>query len=277
MAVQFTTTQKQRLIELDAPADKLAACFGSQEERNQGFATLQDELITKNKALLQSLRDGLGRPLLRQMETQLALALVEAGFVEVVTPATLAKEALYRMGIDETHPLWKQIFWLEDGRCLRPMLAPNLYALLSRLGKLWPAPIRIFEVGSCYRKESKGSCHLSEFTMLNLVELGLENSPEQRLQELIALVMAKVGLEYQLVSEESEVYGQTVDVLIAGDLEAASGTWGPHPLDEKWGITESWVGVGFGLERLTMVKGGFGQIRRVGRSLIYLDGARLNL
>lgn len=276
MAVQFTTTQKQRLIELDAPADKMDACFLSREERNQGFALLQDTLLAKNRARLQSLKDVRGRPLLRQIEAELFQALADAGFVEVITPTTLAKGALYQMGLDENHALWKQIFWLEDGRCLRPMLAPNLYALLGRLSKLWPAPIRIFEVGSCYRKESKGSCHLGEFTMLNLVELGLETSPEERFRELVDLVMSKAGLEYHLAEEESEVYGETVDVL-AGDLEVASGTWGPHPLDEKWGVTENWVGIGFGLERLAMVKGGFSQIRRVGRSLIYLDGARLNL
>ena len=76
------------------------------------------------------------------------------------------------MGIEHGHPLREQVFWLEDGRCLRPMLAPNLYTLLRRLGRIWSRPFGIFEIGPCFRRDSKGASHLNEFTMLNLVELG---------------------------------------------------------------------------------------------------------
>ncbi|MBU7008391.1 hypothetical protein [Phosphitispora fastidiosa] len=48
-------------------------------------------------------------------------------------------------------------------------------------------------------------------------------------------------------------------------------------MDNNWEVTEPWVGVGFGLERLVMAKEGFSQIRRAGRSLVYLGGARLNI
>ena len=82
------------------------------------------------------------------------------------------------------------VFWLDAKRCLRPMLAPNLYTLWKDLLRLWEKPIRIFEIGTCYRKESKGSLHLNEFTMLNLTELGLpEDQRHQRLEELAALVI----------------------------------------------------------------------------------------
>jgi phenylalanyl-tRNA synthetase alpha chain len=156
------------------------------------------------------------------------------------------------------------------------MLAPNLYYLLGHLDRIWPKPIRIFEVGQCFRKESKGSRHLSEFTMMNLVEMGVAGDTQARLSELAALIMDGIGLSYRLVEEESQVYARTVDV-VAGDLEVASCATGPHPLDVNWNIAENWVGLGFGLERLVMVKEGFNNIRRVGRSLIYLDGARLNI
>ena len=76
------------------------------------------------------------------------------------------------MGIEHGHPLRDQVFWLEDGRCLRPMLAPNLYTLLRRLDRNWSKPFGIFEIGPCFRRDSKGASHLNEFTMLNLVELG---------------------------------------------------------------------------------------------------------
>jgi hypothetical protein len=37
------------------------------------------------------------------------------------------------------------------------------------------------------------------------------------------------------------------------------------------------VGVGFGVERLALVREGFQNIQRVSRSLEYLDGVRLNI
>ena len=76
------------------------------------------------------------------------------------------------MGIGSGDPLRDQVFWVERDRCLRPMLAPNLYTVMRRLGRTWPRPFGIFEIGSCWRRDSKGGRHLNEFTMLNLVELG---------------------------------------------------------------------------------------------------------
>jgi O-phosphoseryl-tRNA(Cys) synthetase len=72
------------------------------------------------------------------------------------------------------------------------------------------------------------------------------------------------------------VYGATLDVEI-DDVEMASGVAGPHTLDAAWEITDPWAGWGFGLERLAMVMEGSPQIGRFARSLIYLDGARLNV
>jgi hypothetical protein len=59
------------------------------------------------------------------------------------------------------------------------------------------------------------------------------------------------------------------------DLELGSGAMGPHPLDDAWGIVDPWVGIGFGLERLLMVKERRKNIKSVARSLTYLDGVRL--
>jgi phenylalanyl-tRNA synthetase alpha chain len=81
--------------------------------------------------------------------------------------------------------------------------------------------------------------------------------------------------DYSLVPDRCDVYGKTIDI-VAG-IEVASGVTGPHLLDTRWGIFDPWVGLGFGLERLCLVKGEHQNIRRVGRSLKYLDGVRLNI
>jgi phenylalanyl-tRNA synthetase alpha chain len=52
---------------------------------------------------------------------------------------------------------------------------------------------------------------------------------------------------------------------------------GPHSLDHAWRITDPWVGIGFGLERLLMEAEGSDSIGKMGRSLAYLDGIPLSL
>ena len=115
--------------------------------------------------------------------------------MRVVTPLIIAADSLRKMGIGHGHQLREQVFWLEDGRCLRPMLAPNLYTLLRRLERNWSKPFGIFEIGPCFRRDSKGASHLNEFTMLNLVELGRpEAEGRARLGELASLVMQAAGV-----------------------------------------------------------------------------------
>jgi phenylalanyl-tRNA synthetase alpha chain len=277
MDVKSTETQKQRLRELGVDASLEEKVFSSIQERDASFKMMEKELIEEGKQRLQNLRKYHRRPTICQMEEILINKLVDEGFVQVVTPIIMTKGFLEKMSITAEHSLVDQVFWLNKNNCLRPMLAPNLYYLLKRLVRLWEKPIRIFEVGPCFRKDSKGSRHLNEFTMLNLVELGLPlESRLERLKELVSLLMRAVGInEYQLVSKSSEVYGETIDVMT--DTELCSAAMGPHSLDDAWGIVDSWVGLGFGLERLVMVKQGCQNIQRVGRSLIYLDGVRLNI
>ena len=274
----FTATQRQRLRELGADPQTVERVFGSAAERDAHFKDTEGDLVRSGRHHLAEVRAGERAPLILALEQQLRQALIAAGFVQVVTPVIIGHESLERMGIDHAHPLREQIFWLEDGRLLRPMLAPNLYTLLRRLGRIWSRPFGIFEIGPCFRRDSKGSRHLNEFTMLNLVEMGLpEDECAARLIELAALVMTAAGIQdYELKRTRSEVYGDMVDVEVGG-IEVCSAASGPHPLDGNWGITEPWVGLGFGLERLLAARQGYANIERAGRSLSYFDGVRLNI
>ena len=168
-------------------------------------------------------------------------------FVQVTTPTILSKGLLKKMSIDDTHPLTSQIFWLDKDKCLRPMLAPHLYFVLQDLLRIWEKPVRIFEIGSCFRKESHGARH------------------------------SNVD-DYIIQSESSAVYGETIDILDGRNrLELGSAAMGPHVLDRAWQITDAWVGIGFGLERLLMVAEGSQSLGKMGKSLAYLDGIRLNI
>jgi phenylalanyl-tRNA synthetase alpha chain len=192
----------------------------------------------------------------------------------------MSRGLIEKMSIDSNHPLSKQIYWLPDDKCLRPMLAPHLYYLLVDLLRICHRPVRIFEIGPCFRKESRGSQHASEFTMLNLVEMGTaEDIRSNRIRELSRLITDAAGVtNVAYETETSEVYGDTIDIVAGKDkLEVASAAMGPHPLDQPWRIYESWIGIGFGLERLLMAAHQSQNLARFGRSLSYLDGIRLNL
>ncbi len=277
MSVTWTSIQKQRLQELNASETQREMCFESHQARDRAFQEQEHLLVVEGKKRLMELRDIKRRPALSLLEQQLIEALTQQGFVQVVTPTIISKASLAKMSVSDDHPLFSQVFWLDNKRCLRPMLAPNLYTLWKDLLRLWEKPIRIFEIGTCYRKESKGSLHLNEFTMLNLTELGLpKDQRHQRLEELASLVMDTVGItDYQLESTSSVVYGDTLDVVKG--IELGSSAMGPHILDDQWGIIDSWVGIGFGIERLLMVKEGSQNVQSMGRSLTYLNGVRLNI
>jgi phenylalanyl-tRNA synthetase alpha chain len=275
--IGWTPSQKQRLRELNAGLDLQEKLFASARERDTNFPLIEHPLCVRSLERLRKVRESRSRPKLRRLESRLVGALLKSGFVEVVTPILIARGSLEKMSIGEDHDLARQVFWVDRDRCLRPMLAPNLYFLLRELAGVWDRPIRIFEVGPCFRRDSAGRHHLNEFTMLNLVELGLpEETKSRRFEELAGLVMKAAGIrEYELGRHPSDVYGETID--IHSSIELASGVIGPHSLDERWGISDNWVGLGLGLERLIMVREGYQNIQRAGRALVYLDGTRLNI
>ena len=280
MNIIWTQTQLERLKELEAVEDDLGRAFGTNKDRDKAYQKLEKHLVDSARRKLDKLRAGHRRPRLNRLESLLAQVLINNGFVQVTTPTIMSRGLLAKMSIDEHHPLASQIFWLGKARCLRPMLAPHLYYVLKDLLRLWEKPVRLFEIGSCFRKESQGAQHANEFTMLNLVEMGLEEDERQnKIEKLTALVAAAAGIEnYNFEIIESAIYGETVDI-VSGEnrMEIGSSAMGPHALDHAWQITDAWVGIGFGLERLLMAAENIKSLGRVGRSLGYLDGVRLNI
>jgi pyrrolysyl-tRNA synthetase-like protein len=278
--VSWTETQARRLKELAADETDLDKRFAGSTAREQAYQKLENKLIARQRRRLKEFREVHLRPALCRLESKLVDVLICRGFAQVHTPIIMSRGLLEKMSIDADHALSSQIYWLEKNKCLRPMLAPHLYYVLKDLLRLWDKPVRIFEVGPCFRKESQGSQHSSEFTMLNLVEMGLPTeNRENRIRELGALVADAAGVrDYDFEIVTSEIYGDTIDV-VAGQqrVEVGSAAMGPHPLDRPWKITDTWVGLGFGLERLLMVAENSRSLAKMGRSLAYLDGIRLNI
>ena len=280
MAITWTETQLRRLNELDASGSELDKTFENESSREQAYQQLEKKRVTRQRHRLKEFRETHMRPALCRLESKLVDVLVNQGFAQVTTPIMMSRGLLKKMSIDAQHPLSSQIYWLDKNKCLRPMLAPHLYYVLVDLLRLWDKPVRIFEVGPCFRKESHGSQHSSEFTMLNLVEMGLPaESREDRIREMGALITEAAGVrDYRFETVTSEIYGDTIDIEAGKhNIEIGSTAMGPHPLDRPWKINETWVGIGFGLERLLMTAENTRNLAKFGRSLGYLDGIRLNL
>ncbi len=155
------------------------------------------------------------------------------------------------------------------------MLAPNLYNYLRKLGKVLPDPVKIFEIGPCYRKESDGKEHLEEFTMLNFCQMG-SGCTRENLEAIIREFLEYLKIDFEIVGNSCLVYGDTLDIM-HGDLELSSAVVGPVPLDREWGIEKPWIGAGFGLERLLKVMHNFKNIKRAARSESYYNGIPTNL
>ena len=176
----FTTTQRERLAELGADESILEMTFSTEAERNRLFQTTENEWVQFNRDHIDSLLKERREPILlstiRLMEDWLKQ---EQGFTQVATPSIITGDMLARMNINEDSDLSQQVFWLGRNKCLRPMLAPNLYVMMRELKRISGQPVKIFECGSCFRKESQGSQHLNEFTMLNMVELAATEEGRQ--------------------------------------------------------------------------------------------------
>lgn len=276
----YSIAQKQRLVELNAGKDITEAQFETAEEKNEAFRKIEKLLVKDNRNRLKILMEEEHVPLTLRVEDMIEKWLTEEeGYTRVATPIILNPEKIKKMNIDNDDKLREQIFWLAGGGCLRPMLAPNLYEVMRDIHKITHQPVKIFEAGSCFRKESQGAQHMNEFTMLNLVELASVKDGEQmeRLEQLAHGAMKAVGIDkYDLIKAESGVYIETLDIEVDG-VEIASGSFGPHSLDANWGVFDTWVGIGIGLERLAMVKGEYQTIKRAGKSCTYVNGIPLKL
>ena len=265
----LTRSQVERLETLLSPGDKISLNAG------MPFRELESELLARRKDDMQRIYAEERENYLGKLERDITKFFVERGFLEIKSPILIPAEYIERMGIDSDTELSKQVFRVDKNFCLRPMLAPNLYNYLRKLDKVLPDPIKIFEIGPCYRKESEGKEHLEEFTMLNFCQMG-SGCTRENLEAIIKEFLDYLKIDFEIVGDSCMVYGDTLDVM-HGDLELSSAVVGPIPLDREWGIDKPWIGAGFGLERLLKVKHDFKNIKRAARSESYYNGISTNL
>lgn len=268
-APSLTRSQLDRVEALLSPEDKISLNMA------KPFRELEPELVTRRKTDFQRLYTNDREDYLGKLERDITKFFVDRGFLEIKSPILIPAEYVERMGINNDTELSKQVFRVDKNLCLRPMLAPTLYNYLRKLDRILPDPIKIFEVGPCYRKESDGKEHLEEFTMVNFCQMG-SGCTRENLEALIKEFLDYLEIDFEIVGDSCMVYGDTLDIM-HGDLELSSAVVGPVPLDREWGIDKPWIGAGFGLERLLKVMHGFKNIKRASRSESYYNGISTNL
>lgn len=265
----LTKSQIDRLEGLLSPKDEISLNSGT------SFRELESELLSRRKKDIQQIYAEERENYLGKLERDITKFFVDRGFLEIKSPIVIPAEYIERMGIGNDNELSKQIFRVDKNLCLRPMLAPNLYNYLRKLDRVLPDPIKIFEIGPCYRKESDGKEHLEEFTMVNFCQMG-SGCTRENLEDIITEFLNHFGIDFEIVGDSCMVYGDTLDVM-HGDLELSSAVVGPVPMDRDWGIDKPWIGAGFGLERLLKVMHDFKNIKRASRSESYYNGISTNL
>ena len=135
--VTYSLAQKQRLTELNADVQTSEKTFESSEERDKYYRETEKKLVKENKAKLRKLIETEHVPLTLNIEQQLSAWLTEEeGFTRVATPTIIPVEKLAKMNIDNDNHLREQIFHVGNNKCLRPMLAPNLYEVMRDLYKI---------------------------------------------------------------------------------------------------------------------------------------------
>lgn len=267
---EFTQIQKNRILSLLGPDEMISF---SKEKRS--FKELESTLQTQRKRDLVFMYEDSREDLLGKLERTVTEFFVDMGFLEIKSPILIPFEYMERMGVGEDKKLSEQIFRVGDNMCLRPMLAPGLYNYLRKFDNILPDPVRLFEIGPCYRKESDGNSHLEEFTMLNFCQMG-SKCTKKNLEYLIQDFLESLDIKYELVSDSCMVYGDTIDVMHK-NMELSSAVVGPVPMDMDWGIDKPWIGAGFGLERLLKAKYNLKNINRAGRSESYYNGISTTL
>ncbi|MBP1909574.1 pyrrolysine--tRNA(Pyl) ligase [Methanolobus bombayensis] len=270
MKTEFTSLQKNRILSLLGPGEMISF---SKEKRS--FAELESTLTLQRKKDIREMYENSRENNLGKLERTITEFFVDMGFLEVKSPILIPFEYMERMGVGEDKKLSEQIFRVGDSMCLRPMLAPGLYNHLRKFDNVLPDPVRIFEIGPCYRKESDGNSHLEEFTMLNFCQMG-SNCNREELEYLISELLDFLEIEYKIEADSCMVYGDTIDVMHK-KMELSSAVVGPVPMDMDWGVNKPWIGAGFGLERLLKAKHDLKNIKRAGRSESYYNGISINL
>ncbi len=189
--------------------------------------------------------------------------LARAGFARVVTPTILSRGLLARMAIRPrgTRCTTRCSGWTSGAACA-PCWPPTSTTLLTDLLRIWDHPVRIFEVGSCFRRDSQGARHAGG---VHHAQPGARWACRPRAAapgwtSWPVWLMEAAGIrEYAPADARTRrCTGRRSTWFATAPRRPGAGLrrHGPAPAGPALEDHRPWVGIGFGLERLVMAAEG---------------------
>ena len=179
--------------------------------------------------------------------------------------------------LDKVFPEFKELKPAPTNKTLRSHMTSNWFPVLANVRHRLPLPVRLFSVGSRFRREQRQDpTHLFESTSASVVvmdeNLTLDdgkNLTRDILKKLgfkkSSFVKKKVASRYYDPETDTEVFikykGQNIEV---GNL----GFYAPESL-ARYGIDLPVFNIGFGVERIAMMQSGADDLRALVYPLLY--------
>jgi O-phosphoseryl-tRNA synthetase len=210
------------------------------------------------------------RTLLREYKE----ALIEADdFLEELALRLKVSDTQAAEIVDRVFPEFKDLKPVVTKRTLRSHMTSNWFPVLQRLRTKWPLPIRLFSVGSRFRREQRQDPHhLFESTSASVVVMDEKLTMDDG-KKLVIDVLKRMGFDkcsfkkkkiasrYYDPETDTEVFvgyrGQQIEV---GNL----GFYAPASL-RNYDINLPVFNIGYGVERMAMILSGATDLR----SLVY--------
>jgi len=171
--------------------------------------------------------------------------------------------------LDRVFPEFRELSPVPMKKTLRSHMTSNWFPVLQRLRGSWPLPVRIFSVGSRFRREQRQDPHhLFESTSASVVVMDKDLSLEDG-ESLVRDVLKKMGFRkctFRKKKVASRYYDPETDTEVfvnygGKQIEVGNlGFYAPASL-ENYDIDIPVFNIGFGVERMAMILGGEQDLR----------------
>ncbi|MEW6200798.1 MAG: O-phosphoserine--tRNA ligase, partial [bacterium] len=171
--------------------------------------------------------------------------------------------------LEKVFPEFKELKPVVTNRTLRSHMTSNWFPVLQELQKKRPLPIRLFSVGSRFRREQRQNAqHLFESTSASVVVMD-ENLTMKDGMELTKNILKKLGFKkcsFRKKPVASRYYAADTDTEVfinyeGNDIEVGNLGFYDERALKNYEIDAPVFNIGFGVERIAMILAGAADLR----------------
>lgn len=192
-------------------------------------------------------------------------------FIKTLVSRLVIKEREAMEMVDKVFPEFKELRPQSSTKTLRSHMTASWYRTLAELQDRTDLPLKLFSIGPRFRREQRqDSHHLYESTSASIVIMD-EGYTLKEGEEFTRTVMRELGFgepRFKLKETTSNYYARGTDTEVMVDIEgreteiANIGLYSKKSLD-NYGIKYPVFNLGFGVERLAMIKTGCLDLRNL--------------